>query len=161
MLFILANFILAISKYFKNNKLKDAVIEWLWRKMWSPLSILFVQTKMWILEPGFVNYTMKYYTGHLSYFKVPWISLLPSDIQMDRKGCADGVLNEDYFIVCFFVGGGRGEDRDIRNVILSYMLECLDTKKQAKMRTFYLNKTSLISIFININSLINKPLTYI
>lgn len=137
------NFILAIAKYFKNNKLKNVVTEWLWRKMWPPLFTLFVQTKMWILEPGFVNCTMKYYTGYLSYFKVPWISLLPSDIQMDRKGCADVVLNEDYFIVLFW-GGNEGEDRDLRNVILPYMLECL---KQAKMRTFYLNKTSLISIF--------------
>lgn len=32
------NFILVISKYLKNNELKDVVIEWLWRKMWPSLS---------------------------------------------------------------------------------------------------------------------------
>lgn len=65
------------------------------------IHLAIVQTEMWILEPGFINCTMKCYPDHLSYFKVPWISLLPSDIQMDRKACADGVINEDYFIVCF------------------------------------------------------------
>lgn len=70
------------------------------------IHLVVVQTEMWILEPGFVNCIMKCYPGHLSYFKVPWISLLPSDIQMNRKGCADRVVKEDYFVVCFLGGGG-------------------------------------------------------
>lgn len=105
-----------------------------------------VQTEMWILEPDFVNCTMKCYPGHLSYFKVPWISLLPSDIQMDRKGCTDGLVSEDYFIVCF-LGDGEG-NRNLRNTILPYMLECLETIKQARLRIFHLNRTSLILIFL-------------
>lgn len=69
--------------------------------MASIIHLVIVQTEMWILDPGFANCIMKCYLGHLSYFKEPWISLLPSDIQIDRKGCADRVVNEDYFIVCF------------------------------------------------------------
>lgn len=61
------------------------------------------------IRTWFCNWIMKCYPGHLSYFKVPWVSLLPSDIQMDRKGCADRVLNEDYFIVCFLWQWRRGQ----------------------------------------------------
>lgn len=33
-----------------------------------------------------------------------------------QKGCVDGVVKEDYFIVCF--SGGGGGDRDLRNTML-------------------------------------------
>jgi hypothetical protein len=65
----------------------------------SIIHLVVVQTEMWVLERGFVNCITKCYPGHFSYFKVLWISFLPSDIQMDRKGCTDEEINEDHFIM--------------------------------------------------------------
>lgn len=70
------------------------------------------------IRTWFCNWIMKCYPGHLSYFKVPWVSFLPSDIQMDRKGCADRVLNEDYFIVCFLWQWRRGQRRKEYNLTI-------------------------------------------
>lgn len=73
------------------------------------------QAEKGILEPGFVKSIVKWYPGHLGYFKGLWISFLPSDIQMDRKGEADDMVNKSCFMVCFL--GCRGNDE-----ILKYMM---------------------------------------
>lgn len=103
----------------------------------SIIHLVTVQAEKEILEPGFVNFIVKCYPGHLSYFKGLWISFLPSDIQMDRKGCT--MVNENCFIVCFLEY--RGSDK-----ILTYMMFLQAEKIFEKHTNLYLLTIQLFKI---------------
>lgn len=108
--------------------------------MASIIHLVRLQAEKGILEPGFVNCIVKCYPGHLSYFKGMEISFLPSDIQMDRKGCADAMVNESCFILCFL--GCRDSDE-----ILKYMMFLQADRIFQKHTNLYL---LMIQLFKNI-----------